>query len=88
MTDYKEAVRLFVLDCLLPDTKARTSTTDLFPIYQVFCEQCQFPDVAITVFGRELGRYIHNTRQGGTRRYWCRLKPELVVLEPVPQGGQ
>jgi phage/plasmid-associated DNA primase len=81
--DYQDAVRLFVVDCLLADVKARRKASDFFEIYQAYCEQMDLPPIDIRHFGKELSKYFHTTRANGTTKYWCSVRPDLVITEEV-----
>jgi hypothetical protein len=86
--DYQDAVRLFAIDCLLADVKARRKASDMFDIYRVYCEELDLPPIDIRHFGKELSKYFHTTRANGTTKYWCSVRPDLIITEEVADGPE
>jgi hypothetical protein len=84
--NYKDAVRMFVQDCLIGDVKARVRSRDLFPIYEAYCAQLDFPQTSLVVFARELRTFVHTTRSNGSIKFWCKVRPDLVVTEDVNEA--
>ncbi len=86
--DFRDAVRMFVQDCLIGDVRARTRSKDLFPIYEAYCVQLDFPQVSKIVFARELRAFIHTTKSNGSIKFWCKVRPDLVVTEDATNEAE
>lgn len=88
MITYKDTVRLFAQDCLIGDIKARVKPSDLYPVYMAYCTQLEFPAIGLTTFSHQLGLIIHTTKSNGSRRFWCKVRPDLIVEDKDEQKAQ
>jgi Poxvirus D5 protein-like len=87
---YKDSVGSWIVACCDQDKSLRTSLKDLYASYRAWCEASRSHPLAVTSFGRELGRLgFVSVRTCATRSRWgIGLKPDFVPLDPAPAPEQ
>lgn len=78
---YREAIQTFVTEITMPNMRARTALSDLYHVYEAWCDQLNMPWVSISVFGREISKYYPSAKSRGKTRYMVSIKPGIVVEE-------